>query len=123
MARQRFGAFFRECRVRQGVTLRAFCREHGFDAANTSRLERGQMQPPGSREKLEEYAVALGLEPDSDDWVDFFDLAAASSGRIPEDLMSDEELLLKLPLVFRTLRGDKVTREELDALIERVRKA
>ena len=81
------------------------------------------MQPPRSREKLEEYAVALGLKPDADDWVEFFDLAAASSGRLPADLMSDEELLLKLPLVFRTLRGEKATREQLDALIERVRKA
>ena len=123
MARQGFGAFFRECRVRQGITLRAFCRQHGFDAANISRLERGQMQPPGSREKLEEYAVALGLEPDTDDWIEFFDRAAASSGRLPADLMSDEELLPKLPLVFRTLRGEKATREQLDALIERIRKA
>lgn len=123
MARQGFGAFFRECRVRQGVTLRAFCRKHGLDAANISRLERGQVQPPTSREKLEEYAEALGLERESDEWTEFLDLAAVSSGRLPEDILSDEELLPKLPLVFRTLRGDKVTREELDALIERVRKA
>jgi len=81
------------------------------------------MQAPTNRDKLEDYARALGIELNSDESVEFFDLAALSSGRVPEDLLSDEELLPKLPLVFRTLRGDKVTRKQLDALIERVRKA
>ena len=118
-----FGRFFRECRMRLGVTLRSFCRKHGFDAANISRLERGQMSPPGSRRKLEEYARALGLKAQSEEWFDFFDLAAAASGRIPPDLLSDQKLIPKLPLVFRTLRGGKVTPEQLNRLIERVRKA
>jgi len=123
MEANRFGAFFRQCRVRQGTALREFCRLHGFDAANISRLERSQLQAPKSRAKLEEYASALGLERDGDDWVDFFDRAAVSSGTIPADLLDDKELVSKLPLVFRTLRGGRVTREQLDDLIERVRKA
>jgi len=38
--------------------------------------------------------------------------------KIPEDLYSDEEVLSALPVFFRTVRGDKPTREELDKLIE-----
>ncbi len=123
MKREEFGAFFRECRTKQGLTLRAFCRKHGLDAANISRLERGQVPPPTSRDKLEEYAAALGLERGSDDWFEFFDRAAASSGRVPADLMDDKALVAKLPLVFRTLRGARVTQEQLEDLIERLRKA
>jgi hypothetical protein len=54
---------------------------------------------------LEKYAGALGLERGSDDWLKLFDLAAASRGQLPKDLLSDEELLEKLPALFRTLRG------------------
>jgi len=123
MERGAFGALFRECRTRLGVTLRSFCRQHGFDAANISRIERGLVPPPTSRKKLEQYADALGLGRGSDEWFEFFDRAAASQGRLPADLMTDRELVPKLPLVFRTLRGGKVTREQLETLIERVRKA
>jgi len=123
MSAEEFGRFFRKCRTRLGLTLRSFCRANGFDAANISRLERGQIPPPASRKKLEEYARALRLKDDSDEWLDFFDLAAAASGKIPADIMSDRQLVLKLPLVFRTLRGEKVSREQLDGLIERLRKA
>ena len=123
MAGQEFGAFFRSCRIRLGLTLRAFCSANGFDAANISRLERGVMAPPSSREKLEEYARSLKIESGSNEWYEFFDLAAAASGRIPADLMNDKQLIPKLPLVFRTLRGGKVTRKQLDGLIERIRRA
>lgn len=118
-----FGAFFRACRIRAGMTLRAFCKAKGFDAANISRLERGLMAPPASREKLEEYAEALSLERESPDWYEFFDRAATAGGKIPQYVMDDEKLLRKLPLVFRTLRGEKVGKEQLEELIEEIRKA
>ena len=118
-----FGAFFKACRVKSGITLRAFCNMHGFDPGNISRLERGRMPPPTSEEKLTEYAEALGIERGSDDWYEFFDRAAAERGRIPADLLSDEELLGKMPVLFRTLRGDKFDASQLDDLIERIRRA
>ena len=123
MERKSFGGVFKACRIKSGVTLRAFCQEHGFDPGNISRLERGRMQPPTSAEKLTEYANALGIDRGSDDWYEFFDLAAAERGRIPADLLSDEELLGKMPVLFRTLRGDKFDRSKLDDLIERIRRA
>ena len=117
-----FGAFFKQLRKRKGLTLRKFCLENGLDPGNISKLERDKAPPPG-REILERYAGALQIEEDSSDWFQFFDLAAAARGRIPEDLMSDRELVGKLPLVFRTLRGEKVSQEELDRLAESIRRA
>jgi len=119
-----FGEYFRELRMKNtGLTLRKFCLEHGLDAGNLSKLERGKFGPPSSREKLEEYAGYLNIKEGSDEWYTFFDLAAACSGKIPDDVLNDEELVMKLPLVFRSLRGQQPTSEELDKIIEIVRRS
>jgi transcriptional regulator with XRE-family HTH domain len=118
-----FGEFFKEMRLKKGLTLRKFCEINGLDPGNISKIERGHTSPPSSIEKLEQYAKCLGIEPYSDDWYYFFDYAAAANGRIPADMMSDEELVKKLPLVFRTIRGERVSEEELDNLINIIRKA
>lgn len=116
-----FGEFFKEKRLAAGYTLRRFCAEFGFDPGNISKMERGIVPPSASR--LEEYAQCLGIEKGSDEWQEFHDLAAASQGRIPEDILSEEELVAKLPLVFRTLRNERPTEEQLEKLIEIVREA
>ncbi|MBN1541934.1 helix-turn-helix transcriptional regulator [candidate division KSB1 bacterium] len=116
-----FGDFFRKKRVQTGLTLRQFCQKHGLDSGNLSKLERGILPPPKSREKLESYASFLNLEQGSDDWYEFFDLAAACAGQIPDDVMSDEDLVKKLPLVFRTMRGEPLPPEQLDELVKRIR--
>ena len=81
------------------------------------------MAAPNSDEKLRGYARALKLKKGTDEWQRFFDLAAVSRREIPEDIMSDEELVKRLPLVFRTLRGQKVGDAQLDALVDKIRKA
>jgi transcriptional regulator with XRE-family HTH domain len=116
-----FGEYFRQLRVKTGQSLRAFCQNHGFDPGNISRLERGVFAPPESDEKIAEYARALGLREGSDDWIVFFDRAAASRGHIPPDLHREENLVRRLPLLFRTLRGQKVSAETLDKVIELIR--
>jgi hypothetical protein len=55
-------------------------------------------------------------------WYEFFDLAAASRGQIPEEILTDDKLVAKLPVLFRTLRGERVSEEKLDELIEAIRK-
>jgi len=118
-----FGHFFKTLRLRTGVSLRQFCLDHSLDPGNISKIERGLAFPPQSRGKLEEYAQYLDIEKDSEDWYDFFDYAAASTGRIPADVMNDEELVKKLPVVFRTLRGQKLTTEQLESLAEVIRRS
>ena len=99
----RFGEFFKKRRIALGVTLREFCRRNGLDPGNISRLERGLLAPPQGRELLEQYARLLDLKKGSDDWYTFFDLAAAETGRIPPEILEDQDLLEKLPILFRTL--------------------
>jgi hypothetical protein len=86
-------------------------------------MERGVSPPPKSREILERYARALGIQSGSDDWYQFFDLAAADQGIVPEDLMKDPELVKALPVFFRTLRGQKPTPEEMRQVAEKIRRA
>jgi transcriptional regulator with XRE-family HTH domain len=117
-----FGEFFKKKRIAKGFTLREFCRQFGFDPGNISKLERGMLPPPDSKEKLEEYARALGLKTGSGDWYEFFDLAAASKGMIPGELMDDEELVKSLPLIFRTFRNKRVSKKAVDELIDKLKK-
>ncbi|MFA6636185.1 MAG: helix-turn-helix domain-containing protein [Candidatus Omnitrophota bacterium] len=115
-----FGEFFKMKRTALGLTLREFCEKHKLDPGNISKLERGRLAPPKEK-KLEEYAQYLGIKKGSDDWYEFFDLATAEAGRIPSELM-EEELVQKLPILFRTARGKKPTEEELEKFITFLKK-
>jgi len=117
-----FGSLLRKLRAKRALTLREFCLRNQFDPGNYSRLERGLYPPPQSHEQLEKYARALGLTEGSDEWLEFFDVAAATRGEIPRDLLSDAELVEKLPVLFRTLRGQPVSPEKLDQLAELIRR-
>src|SRR4030042_5986804 len=122
MAEVRFGQFFKKMREKKGLSLRRFCVENNVDPGNLSKLERGLLSPPQSREKLEEYAGYLQIEEGSDDWYEFFDLASAEAGRIPQDILSDKDLAKRLPLVFRTIRGQKISKEKLEQLAGGIKK-
>jgi transcriptional regulator with XRE-family HTH domain len=117
-----FGDFFKSLRKKKRITLREFCIKASADPANISRLERGAMPPPQDTEILERYATTLGIKAGSDDWYTFFDLAATDRGIIPKDIMSDSEVVKMLPSFFRTLRGQKPTKEEMRKLADKIKK-
>ena len=125
MARGRgaFGDLFRKKRMATGLTLRTFCKEHGLDWGNTSKIERGVLPPPKTAAALEKYARALGLEPDTEAWEELVDLAAACAGVVPERIMGDEDLVAKLPVLFRMMHGKPISREEIEQVIDSVREA
>jgi transcriptional regulator with XRE-family HTH domain len=116
-----FGAFIKSKRIEKGLTLREFCRKTNLDPSNWSKIERGIFPPPKSRPILEEVATTVGLKKDSEDWRTLFELA--SIGFIPRELLDDAAILDKLPVLFRTLRGAKPSRKELEELIEMIRKS
>jgi transcriptional regulator with XRE-family HTH domain len=118
-----FGQLMKTLRQKTGKTMRDFCLENKIDPGNYSRLERGMFPPPQREDILEKYATALGLSRGSDEWIEFFDTAAACRGEVPKDLLDDEQLLTKLPVLFRTIRGSKISPEKLDELIEKIRRA
>jgi len=117
-----FGEFFKAKRIEMQLTLREFCKTHNLDPGNISKMERGLLKPPSSKEKLEEYASYLGIKRGTDDWYELFDLAAACRGEIPEEILEDEKLIKNLPLIFRTIRGKKVSQKLLDELSEKIRR-
>ncbi len=123
MAQDTFGRFIKRFRAAKGVTLRAFCQEHGFDHGNFSRLERGVLAPPQKEEKLAAYAAALGIERGTDEWLEFCDLASVVRGQIPKDLMDDTAILGRLPVLFRTIRDSGADSEKLDELVEKIRRS
>jgi transcriptional regulator with XRE-family HTH domain len=118
----RFGQLLKELRLARGLSLREFCSVNGFDAGNHSKLERGRFPAPDSDDRVEAYARALQLEEGSDQWFALFDAAAAERGRLPSDLLSDEEMVDKLPALFRTMRSEQQAgRIDLDELVKRIR--
>ena len=104
------------------MSLRKFCLAHGFDPGNISKMERGLLAPPGSKELLNKYVDALNLKEGSDEWREFFDRASACRGEIPIEILENDEVVKNLPLFFRTLRGQKVSKEKLDELVEIIRR-
>jgi transcriptional regulator with XRE-family HTH domain len=118
-----FASYFKTLRKDKRITLRAFCEAAGADPGNISRMERGGMIPPQDRLILTRYAQALGLVEGSNEWYQFFDLAAADRGMIPQDLMEDAELVKQLPAFFRTLRGQKPTENELRKVLQKIKES
>ena len=115
-----FGEYFKHKRIEMGKTLREFCREHDLDPGNLSKLERNRISPPQNDKTLRKYAQHLGL--DEEEWEEFEELAALGAGKLPAYL-SDEELVKKLPILFRVLKGQELTEEKLRQFAEMIRKA
>ena len=114
-----FGEFTKDLRLNNQLTLREFCRITKLDPSNWSKIERGVFQPPKSKVILNEIAKVLNLEKGTEDWYTLMDLAAINY--IPKDLIDDKSILDKLPIFFRTVRGQKPTEEELEELIRLIK--
>ena len=117
-----FGQFIKEERLKKRIGLREFCRHLSVDASNWSKIERGVMPPPKDDVKLQDIATILDIERNSLKYQELMDMASVDSGIIPKDLLSDTDVLRSLPMFFRTLRSEKPTSEQLDKLIEKMRR-
>jgi transcriptional regulator with XRE-family HTH domain len=115
-----FANFIRDKRIAAGLTLREFCRSIGFDASNWSKIERGLLTPPQSKNVLDEIASTLAIREGSQEYKEMLDLAALSA--IPEGLI-ESEILDQLPVFFRTVRGEKPSEEELSELVKKIKSA
>src|SRR5271170_706218 len=109
-----FGTFIKELRAKQRLGLREFCLKTGYDPSNWSKIEREVLSPPSDEAMLRKWAKALNLKEGSDDWHNFFNYAAVDSGRIPDYILKDEKLVSQLPVFFRTISGQKPSREDLE---------
>lgn len=118
-----FGEFIRQKRVSIGFTLRSFCERFGLDPAYISRLETGNLNPPKDKNKLIALAQALNIQEKSPEWVEFFDQAYLAKGEIPQDILTDQRSSKYLPLLFRTARGKKLSKQKLQELIKLINNA
>lgn len=114
----KFGEFVKKYRLQAGLSLRRFCEIAEIDPSNWSKVERDRLPATYDREKLENIARIIELKKGSKEWLEFFDLAAISQKKIPEDIYNDKEVVSVLPSFFRTLRGEKPTKEELEKIYD-----
>jgi transcriptional regulator with XRE-family HTH domain len=117
-----FGEFVKSRRTAKRITLRAFSEALGYDPANYSRIERGLSMPPTSMERLTAFARELGISQSTDDFREMIRLASLGRGQLPPAILSDEAVMAKLPILFRTLEGGKVDEAVLDELFEMMKK-
>lgn len=115
-----FGTMVKDLRIKQKKTLRQFCQDNQYDPSNWSKIERDINRPTKNEVILHKWAKSLGLTPDTEDWQTFMDTAAISRHEIPRDL-TDKELLGKLPVFFRSIRGAEMSEEDLKQFIETIR--
>lgn len=118
-----FGAWLKDQRARRKLTLRAFAQKVEIDPGNLSRYERGGIAPPQDEGVLKRIGTALALRPGSREWKEMVDLAAIGAGRIPPDIADDPKLLGALPILFRTVKGKKLSREDLIRLARRIQES
>lgn len=118
---KKFGEFLKQLRIAQNLSLREVCKKVDYDASNWSKVERGIIASPADGKILSKWAQALGLKKNSKEYQQFIDESQISQGIIPEDILSRKGAVKYLPAVFRTLRNEKPTKEEIDRLIELIR--
>lgn len=116
-----FGQLLKSKREAKRIGLREVCRKVGFDPSNWSKIERGIIAPPNDVDTLSRWAIALGVEENSDEFHDFIEFAQIAQGIIPQAL-PEKEMLVLLPAFFRTIRNEKPTKKDLDDLINLIKK-
>ena len=114
-----FGNFVKGKRIDNEISLREFCKKADVDPSNWSKIERNLMPPPKSKIKLDKIANVLKIKEGNQDYLLLNDLAAFSS--IPQELIENNKMMEKLPVFFRTARGDKPTTKELEEIIQLIK--
>lgn len=117
-----FGEFIKTRRIAKEISLRRFCLLIDVDASNWSKVERGKLTPPQDDEKLSVIAKVLDIGKNTDAWQEMVDLSRIGARLLPEDIVSDSRMLNTLPVFFRTVRSDKPTTEEIERLLELLKK-
>ncbi len=117
-----FGAYLKKLRLEKGIGLRAFAKSADILPSNLCHLEMGRQNPP--QEWAKKAAKALGLKEDSPQWGKFFDLAARPGEFAVDvkDYFSEAEIAEELPVMARTIKNRKLTREDIEKLIKDIKK-
>lgn len=118
-----FGRLLQERRREIRLTLRDFALRADMDPGNLSKIERGRMTPPQDRAILDRLCLALEYRPDDAAAERLRDVAALQNGRIPRDMLENDELMAHMPILLRTVTNRQLNAEEVDKLIDLIREA
>ena len=119
-SQQTFGEFLRACRLRAGYGLRSFAEAIDMRPSNLSNIEHGRANPPQDRDALTRLADTLGLR--GAERHRLFDLAVKHKpGALPADVADYAGRNPGIPVLLRTIAGRRLTRKDLDALVEHVK--
>jgi len=115
---KKFGDLLKNLRIDKELTLRQACRLTNYDPSNWSKIERGILPPPSDEKILKNWAKIIGITENKKQVQEFIDDAKIAQGLIPQDILSQDILVERLPAFFRTLRNKKPTKKEIDRLIK-----
>lgn len=118
----KFGKFIKDLRIKKELSLREICKLTGYDPSNWSKIERGKLPPSSNEVVLTKWAKILGIK-EKKVIQNFIDEAMVIQGIIPKDVLSNGLVVEQLPAFFRTLRNKKPTKEEIDKLVEFIKKS
>jgi transcriptional regulator with XRE-family HTH domain len=118
---KQFGQSLKKLRMGQNMSLRDICKIVNYDASNWSKIERGIISPPSDVKVLDTWAHALGLSKSKKEYQEFVDEALIAQSIIPDDIMAHSGSVAYLPAFFRTIRGQKPTKEEIDQLMRLIK--
>lgn len=96
--------------------MRQFCRLADLDASNWSKIERDRLPPPKSRQQINDIASILSIPKESEKWNTLLDLAAI--GHVPKELWNSQSVAERMPMYFRTARGEKPDPEAFKELMK-----
>ncbi len=117
-----FGEMLKGRRAELRLSLRDCAVRADMDAGNLSRLERGRAAPPQDPEVLARLIDAL-------EWTgnhagqELMDVAAMQNGRIPRDILSNEEVMSALPVLLRTVNNKQLDGAHIEKLVDMIKNA
>lgn len=120
---QKFGQKLRELRINKNLTLRGVCKKVDYDPSNWSKMERGKIPPPSDIKILNKWAEVLGLINTTREFQEFINEAQVAQGLIPSDIMKQEIMVEYLPAFFRSIREKRMTKKDMEELIELIKKS
>ncbi len=116
---QTFSTFLKAKRLKKGIGLREFARIVKMQPSNYCSIESGSLPPPN--DKLDEIALALGIEQGGQEYRKFIDLAARTKDEIPADIARLIKSNSLIPAMLRTIEDQEIKPSQLKSLIEDIR--
>ena len=115
-----FGAFIKDARIDAGLTLRGFCKIMHADPGNWSKIDAATRRPPRA-------IRSFGRSPRPSIWLRIRRHGTISSiwpasVSFPANSWMTGRWSRNSLIFFRTLRGEKPARKELEDLIQKIKR-